>query len=185
MSTTPNPFEGDWTFPFATLPSTGRSWNWSGRRLGAKRKNGRRHAGCDIFKPERTDVLAIGPGTVVSRVYQFTGQPVSDTGLVTFAIEIEHEGFIVRYGEIGHGTATVRKGDTVVGGQVIAKVGKVGSNPMLHFELYFGTRVGDLTDRSNRADGVYDFVPKRNYQRRQDLLDPGPYLDRMADRSGL
>lgn len=184
MPTTPDPFEGDWTFPFAKLPSTGRSWNWSGLRLGAKRKGGRAHAGCDILKPVGTPVLAIGDGTV-KKYYQFTGEPVSDVGLVTYAVEVEHEGYVVRYGEIAKGSLTVSPGKTILKGQKLAEVGKVGSDPMLHFEMYFGTRIGNLSDKSNGADGVYDMVPKRNYKRRADLLDPGPYLDRMADRSGL
>ena len=40
----------------------------------------------------------------------------------TFAIEIDHGAFLARYGEVQE-TAFVRKGDHVVAGQPIAKVG--------------------------------------------------------------
>jgi hypothetical protein len=68
----------------------------------------------------------------------------------------------------------------------LAEVGWVGEHQMLHFEMYYGTAEGNLSNKKNRGESAnYLYVPKRNYQRRSDLLDPEPYLDRMADRSGL
>ena len=52
---------------------------------------------------------------------------------------------------------------------LIAYVGKMYVDSMLHFELYEGTGSGPLTVRSNPP-----------YQRRSDLVDPTSYLDGCA-----
>ena len=40
---------------------------------------------------------------------------------------------------------------------------------MLHLELYLGTASGALTNKSNKT---YDYVTKKNYTRRRDIINP-------------
>jgi murein DD-endopeptidase MepM/ murein hydrolase activator NlpD len=72
----------------------------------------------------------------------------------------------VRYCEIQGVAKGVRVGSKLKEGDVIAFVGKMWKDSMLHFELYDGTATGRLTDRSNKP-----------YERREDLIDPTEYLD--------
>lgn len=156
-------------FPFKTI--TSYNWSESYRAFGSNRSNGSRaHAGCDLYYPEGTHIHAVADGTVVRGPYDFYAQ--------TFALEVNHGSFLVRYGEIQR-NAQVSVGDTVTAGQHIAQVGHLVGisvpSDMLHFEMYSGTASGSLTDKSSssakRADGV-------SYQRRSDLIDPTPYLNR-------
>jgi murein DD-endopeptidase MepM/ murein hydrolase activator NlpD len=100
----------------------------------------------------------------------------------TYAIEIDHGEFLVRYGEIRK-FVPVRKGDSVVAGQRIAMVGHLVGisvpSDMLHFEMYSKAATGPLTVRDEnlcgkRADGV-------PFYRRSDLLDPTQTLNRLAE----
>jgi hypothetical protein len=52
------------------------------------------------------------------------------------------------------------------------------SDTMVHFEMYKGNGIGDLTQKENME---YENVPKKNYMRRKDLMDPTKALDEMAD----
>lgn len=95
----------------------------------------------------------------------------------TYALEIDHGDFVVRYGEI-QGKAFVKAGDRVIMGQKIAFVGhlvgiKVDSD-MLHFEMFDGTAAGSLTDKSAACAKRPDGVP---FYRRRDLVDPTPFLN--------
>jgi len=135
----------------------------SPRSFGCPRDGGRRkHAGCDIYAPIGTEVLAVEDGVVIQPVYFFY--------LGTYALEIKHDsGIVVRYGEIKRETPKVWKaGDRVSAGEVIGYVGQLQGLPMamLHFELYSGAASGQLTTRE--AGG---------FQRRSDLLDPTSFLD--------
>jgi hypothetical protein len=56
----------------------------------------------------------------------------------------------------------------VQAGQVIAHIGKMHTDSMLHFELYRGDVGGPLTQRQNGP-----------FQRRSDLIDPTSFLDRL------
>jgi murein DD-endopeptidase MepM/ murein hydrolase activator NlpD len=190
MSYVLDPFIEHWRFPFKKLPASGRSWTpGSGARwFGASRGSDRSHAGCDILKPFGEPVLAIADGTVVS-YGQFTGPPLDNTYAVTFSLVIDHDTYIVRYGEIADGVKW-KKGDKVKAGEQIASVGRVSKDvkktPMLHFEIFWGDGAGPLSDKKNvGASANYSYVPKRNYQRRHDLLDPTNFLLQMADQSGL
>ena len=71
-------------------------------------------------------------------------------------------------------------------GQQIAKVGYPSVDPMLHFEVYWGSESGELSDPKNSE---YPFVPaefkSKKFQRRKDLLDPTQYLNLMCKNSDL
>ena len=141
------------------------------RWFGAPRTSVRKHAGCDLFAPEGTAILAVEDGTVLrynAKFYHGTG-----------ALEVDHEVFIVRYCEISPrlpAGMNFKPGSPVLRGQVIAYVGKMtGGSHMLHFEMYLGTETGPLTDRKKTGGP---------FQRRKDLLDPTPYLDTAVLDSG-
>ncbi|HMP01202.1 MAG TPA: M23 family metallopeptidase [Gemmatales bacterium] len=193
MSYLPDPFVSHWRFPFKKLPSSGRSWTPGsggdyGRWFGAKRGSDRNHAGCDLLMPFGDAVYAIADGTVIS-YGQFTGPPLDKIYAVTYSLVVDHDTYIVRYGEIGEGLKW-KKGAKVKAGEKIATVGRVSMDvskqPMLHFEMFWGDAGGDLTNKTNKGDTAhYWYVPKRSYQRRADLIAPCPYLLQMADQSGL
>jgi hypothetical protein len=84
---------------------------------------------------------------------------------------IKHKnGMVARYCEIlARDVVSLPKGAVVRSGQVIAHVGKMYQDSMLHLELYAGTEDGELTQRGNKP-----------YERRADLMDPTPVLDRLA-----
>jgi murein DD-endopeptidase MepM/ murein hydrolase activator NlpD len=63
----------------------------------------------------------------------------------------------------------LKHGQVVRAGDVIAHVGKMHVDSMLHFEVYSGTGTGAYTQRNNGP-----------YQRRSDLIDSTPLLDRLA-----
>ena len=88
-------------------------------------------------------------------------------------MEVDHGAFIARYGEIDKQKANifVALGSTVSRGEKLGIVGKlvgikVPSN-MLHLEMYETTSAGALTVRGNPP-----------YQRRKDLFDPTPSIDK-------
>lgn len=161
---------GSENFPFSRLPTA--DWTHAPRAFGSTRSSGHRaHAGCDLYAPLGTWIYAIADGEVIRGPYPFYCE--------TYALEVHHGSYIIRYGEIQRRTM-VREGDRVKAGQPIAKVGHlVGvnvSSDMLHLEMYRGTAGGELTQRNGgalRADGV-------PYQRRSDLMDPTSYLNRWS-----
>jgi murein DD-endopeptidase MepM/ murein hydrolase activator NlpD len=139
-------------FPLKLVPAA--SYQGGHRYFGAARTKGRKHGGCDLLAPTGTEIVAIDDGTVIQGPYYFYEG--------TYALEVEHPGFVVRYGEISAAAKGVKAKAKVVKGQVIAYVGGL---KMLHFELYTGTEVGPLTQRKNKP-----------YERRGDVVDPAPYL---------
>ncbi|HEY7574944.1 MAG TPA: M23 family metallopeptidase [Thermoanaerobaculia bacterium] len=146
-------------FPLAYIPS--QSYK-GGRGFGASREKvraGLRHGAVDLMSPPGTPVLAIDTGVVTRGPYPFFRG--------TYAIEIEHSRFIGRYCEIARETE-VAVGEQVESGQVIAYVGNQPGHDMLHFEMYDGTSQGDLTQ-----------MGRPPYDRRRDLIDPTPCLDRL------
>ncbi|HEU0184852.1 MAG TPA: M23 family metallopeptidase [Blastocatellia bacterium] len=135
-------------------------------RFGNNRSGGRLHAGCDLYAPAGTPILAVADGVVElynPYFYQGTGE-----------LQIKHAHFTARYCEISGVPEGISKGVSVREGQVIAYVGKMTkvAQSMLHFELYSGVdkngrpATGSLTNRKNPP-----------YMRRSDLIDPTPYLD--------
>lgn len=133
------------------------------RCFGAPRHGGRKHAGCDLYAPLGSDVIAIDAGKVLE---------VKPFYWKTFAVVIEHPRVgVVRYGEITPGPG-ISSGVRVTEGMIIGSIAQLinphpnGRNPhpMLHFELYVGTGMGPLST----AD-----LP---YQRRGDLQNPTTLL---------
>lgn len=147
---------GDFCFPLAYHPSP--NWKSGGRYFGAPRDNGTRlHAGCDLLGPKGTTIYAVADGTLVQPPYYFY------TG--TYAVEIRHGSYIVRYGEILGGSYI--GGHTVKKGDPIAKIGRLDSgSSMLHFEMY-----------SNGASTAPLTTSTGPYKRRSDLINPSPHLD--------
>lgn len=146
------------TFPLRKRPAA--SYRQAPRSYGSPRDRGtRRHAGCDLYAPVGTDVLAVEDGIVLRGPYLFYDG--------VHAVEVQHPCGIVRYGELS-GAPELKAGAPVKAGQVIGWVGKMKTVPqsMLHFELYSGAGSGQLTDRN---------LPP--YLRRSDLLDPSDFLD--------
>ena len=151
---------------FPTVKKPTHSFTSGMRRFRAGRSGGRLHAACDLYRYKNEAIKSVAPGKVISNLYRFYQG--------TYAIEIRHSGgFVVRYGELtGKRVPGVRKNSNVNMGQKIGYMGKVNSNccrPMLHFELYSGSRTGSLSKSSGR------------YRRRNDLLDPTPYLNKWQD----
>jgi murein DD-endopeptidase MepM/ murein hydrolase activator NlpD len=145
-------------FPLNARPSL--AYNTGGRRYGANRSNGtRKHAGCDLIAPIGTPIRAVEDGTVQAFYFFYHD---------TYALEVDHGEFTVRYGEVTRRLpAGIRVGARVMRGQHIANVGRLsGGSHMLHFEMYDNSASGPLTVRRNPP-----------FQRRSDLIDPTPYLD--------
>jgi murein DD-endopeptidase MepM/ murein hydrolase activator NlpD len=133
------------------------------RAFGSPRDGGnRKHAGCDLYAPLGSPVVAVCHGWVI-RVYEFYGK--------ADAIEVNHGAHgIIRYGEVdvlpGIGAGTLVPAGTQIA-KVAQLVGFGNIHPMLHFELYSGKATGKLT----QAIG--------EYKRRSDLLDPTSFLDKL------
>lgn len=142
------------------------SYKTGGRYFGAPRTRNRIHAGIDLIHPYLTPIRAIADGVVIQAPYAFYEG--------TNALEVRHPGIgVVRYGEISSARVVrLAAGQPVTAGQLIAYVGKLNGSgsSMLHFELYSGTATGGLTVRSN--------LP---YQRRRDLQNPTPLMDRLIN----
>jgi murein DD-endopeptidase MepM/ murein hydrolase activator NlpD len=159
-------------FPLARkVPSWHRPKNpppKGGKYFGAPRKPTRDHAGCDLVIREDSLVYAIDDGVVFEITKNF--YPLKDkTRPWIGAIAIQHRaGFVARYCEVPTGSITVGRGESVKAGQVIAKVGKLNEQSMLHFELYSGLSSGPMSSRTGR------------FQRRWDLVDPTPLLDMLC-----
>jgi murein DD-endopeptidase MepM/ murein hydrolase activator NlpD len=158
------------SFPFSTLPHA--DWTHGARAFASNRNNGSRaHAGCDLYFPQGTVIHAVKDGKVTAGPYAFYAG--------TFALEVDHGGFIVRYGEI-QSAAFVGQGDHVKAGQQIAKVGHLVGitvpSDMLHFEMYdkSGGASGPLTVGASQSKKRGDGVP---FLRRKDLIDPTPHLN--------
>ena len=149
-------------FPLEKVP--GLSYKLGGRRFGAKREGGRQHAGCDLIVPLGTPIFSVATGRVLRGPYAFYHG--------TFAIEVQHHDYMARYCEIKGCAPGVQVGSVVAEGQLIAYVGKMFVDSMLHFEMYSdSTNTAGLTDKSRPP-----------FMRRRDLVDPAPYLDEWAAR---
>jgi|ERR1035438_1722590 murein DD-endopeptidase MepM/ murein hydrolase activator NlpD len=152
------------TFPFRSRPV--QSYKEPPRSFGASRDNGaRKHAGCDLYAPVGTEILAVEAGTVTRGCYLFYD--------VVFALEVTGaSGRVVRYGEISAAAPGIRLGSQVSEGQVIAHVGKMKTvaQSMLHLEMYAGAAHGPLTERQSPP-----------FMRRADLQDPTAFLDACQD----
>lgn len=154
--------------------SGGRSWlgNGSWGDFGHARSSGTRsHAGCDIYvNAEGEPVYAVKSGTIL-----MVEQP-SDAWGGAGAITVDHGDYIVRYGEVN---CFAQSAGQVFQGQKIAEVSNTTyypSQPMLHFEMYAKSATGPLTVA---APGK--LVNGRGTRRRDDLMDPTPFLETWVD----
>lgn len=158
-ATAPGPSLVGISFPFEEVPKLDYHPSKSHKRWFGAGRSGRLHAACDLIAPQGTRIHAVGDGVVSRGMYYFYHG--------TFAIEVTHErGLVARYCEIERVAAGIVKGAQVKQGQVIAYVGKMQVDSMLHLELYAGTATGNLS-RPNSPP----------FNRRSDLIDPTPYLD--------
>jgi murein DD-endopeptidase MepM/ murein hydrolase activator NlpD len=149
-------------FPLPFIPKL--SYKTGGRKFGAPRASGRRHAGCDLIAPAGTEIFAVADGIVTEPITIFYNNNVK-------ALVIQHSGFVARYCEIRDAAPGIKRGSQVRAGQVVAYVGQMFHMAMLHFEVYAGAMHGPLTVRANKP-----------FQRRGDLIDPTTLLDRFASR---
>jgi murein DD-endopeptidase MepM/ murein hydrolase activator NlpD len=149
-------------FPLPFIPIA--SYKAGGRRFGADRADGRKHAGCDLIAPKGTEIYAVADGRILHPPHYFYRG--------TWAFSVNHFGYVVRYCEVAPPSAAelarLTPGAHVTAGEVIARVGRMHVDSMLHFEVYAGTMHGDLTVRANTP-----------FQRRADLLNPSDLLDRL------
>jgi len=149
-------------FPLPAIPEL--SYKNAGRKFGAPRDGGKRkHAGCDLIAKLGTEIYAIEDGVVL--------QGSKDFYHGTNSLVVQHQsGIVVRYCEIlKKDEIKLERGALVKAGELIAHVGKMNVDSMLHFELYSGSQFGELTQRNNEP-----------FQRRSDLVDPTALLDRLA-----
>jgi murein DD-endopeptidase MepM/ murein hydrolase activator NlpD len=166
------------TFPLGRPPSVTWHQNSTNTYFGAPRGGGFPiHGACDLIAPAGTKVLAVQDGRIV-RFYPFvTYCKGSADQTTTWAMDVAHEHYMIRYGEISSTLPEgVHAGGTITEGQVIAFVGAQCGGTMLHFEMFDDPARPDLlTDRYNKK---YLYVPDADYERRNDLLDPTGHLDR-------
>ena len=150
---------GNFRFPTEQKPSSDYTHGAGGRYFGASRSD-RKHAACDLLRPNGEKVFAVSGGTVLQRYRFYEG---------TDAIEVKHDsGHVMRYGEVS--TRTVGhsgNGARVVKGQ---HIGYISNLAMLHFEMYSGSGSGPLTVRG-----------RDEYSRRSDLIDPTNFLKQWED----
>jgi murein DD-endopeptidase MepM/ murein hydrolase activator NlpD len=174
------------TFPLAAVPSADYhpGANGGARYFGAQRKdndgNPRAHAACDLIAPKGTKIFAVASGEVLAYYDFYHGVKaleIRHTEMLSYSLDdgllLPIWTFVVRYGEV-QDAAGLTVGDQVTEGQVVAHIGKMHVDSMLHFEMYADDTTGPLTQRNNR---IYEWVPNRVYQRRTDLLNPTAFLD--------
>ena len=87
-------------FPLRRRPNA--DYHQGGRRFGAHRGGGRRHAACDLIAAAGTEILAVDDGYIIRDPYDFYHG--------TKALEVDHLMFVVRYGEIRAAAAGLRPG---------------------------------------------------------------------------
>lgn len=143
-------------FPLATGPL--RSFTEGIRRFGAYRQGGTRlHAGIDLYTTYRAPVYAVAAGTLIDSYYFAYG---------TFAHEVDHHSFIIRYCEVKSKARNLNR--RVELGEMIGEIGDLSHNAnyMLHLEMYKGTEQGWLTPPT----------AKPPFRRRADLVDPTQFM---------
>jgi murein DD-endopeptidase MepM/ murein hydrolase activator NlpD len=145
------------------------------RQFGWRRDGGKRlHAGCDIYAPLKSPVIAIADGVVVERSYFYAG---------TDQLSVRHAGIgIVRYGEMQFIPEKFSVGIEVKAGELVGSIGHLRGlkvHPMLHFELYAGTESGLLSLKPAETESKYTNVKQGPYRRRSDLINSTELLDRL------
>ncbi len=117
----------------------------------------RQHAACDLYGDVGAGIYAVDDGKVLD-FYDFY--------LGTYALVVQHPGFLIRYGEVSGVVGGIGAGSIVKKGQKIALIGRLEglSYSMLHFEMYSGNASGELSN---------DQLP---FKRRSDLVNPIPQI---------
>ena len=88
----------------------------------------------------------------------------------TYVVTVDHQEFVVRYGEIMKMYGTLKVGDKVSGGEKIALVGLMNTgSSMLHLEKYSG-----------KLSGPFSVSSSYPYQRRGDLLNPTNFIHSLS-----
>jgi len=132
----PSAYSGVPVSPPAPALATGRfMWPVQGRVLSAFGAgiNGERNDGINIAAPRGTPIHAAANGTVT-----YVGNELRGFGNLVL---IRHEGgYVTAYAHADE--ISVARGDTIVAGQVIGRLGATGdvTEPQLHFEIREGTR---------------------------------------------
>lgn len=150
---------------FPTIKRPTHSYLSGMRRFKAGRSRGKRlHAACDLYRVHGEAAVSIAEGKVIRGLHSFYQG--------TYALEVQYPGgFIARYGELtGKAAKNAATGSKVTRGQVLGHIGTVNSGcclPMLHFELYTGTKKGGLSVKVTRGN---------KFGRRTDLMDPTKHL---------
>ncbi len=172
-------------FPLRFVPSNSwRDGSENNTHFGAPRSGFPVHGACDLFAKAGDDVLAVDDGWIIRGPYEFmvsvtwNKKKEVDCRRKTYAIDVKHTQWVVRYGEISGNLAKGLGVNSVIEkGQVIGYVAAQCGQAMLHFEMFSDVnRLDYLTDYPDR----YKNVPQRWYGRRDDLMDPTPYLDQWA-----
>lgn len=167
-----------------SLPSYHNDKNGAHRYFGADRKKKdkkgnvisiRKHSGCDLYVNDGTPVYAIDDGVILDH-YDF-GEAAGHT----WVLEVGHNEYTVRYGEIKSALpGGLKIGSQVKRGDHIADVALFPNGEhMLHFEMYKGKNLKHLTDKPNKTNYLY--VTPDNYGRRKELMDPTDFLDNLLD----
>lgn len=150
--------------------NSAESYHIGMKRFGANRPGGRLHAGCDLYAPVGSEVLAIGPGKIVvaGLFYDKADE-----------VQIEHDGIgLVRYAEILLAPG-ISAGISIPAGQVLGTIKRMPSvsATMLHIELYENTdpllKGKSLTPKKE----LRTIEASGPYIRRGDLKDITPLLD--------
>jgi murein DD-endopeptidase MepM/ murein hydrolase activator NlpD len=184
---------GPTAFPLPFVPNTpwqnvagSKNTHFGAPRSEVNAKTGKQypiHGACDLIAPANTPVFAVARGTVwyhkafyVSRSVDKKTKKVSEREL--HELVIVHDQFIVRYCEIDRDLAPgIGSCSKVEVGQHIANVGlNFSSDQMLHFEMFKDTSRRDGLSVAD-ATHKYKHVPQRDYDRRDDLLDPTEFLN--------
>lgn len=127
------------------------------------------HEGVDLYAEEGDAVIAIEDGKVL-KIIPFTGE-ITNTPWWnnTYAIFIEHNGYILNYGELIP-TEQLKEGDSIKAGQVIGHIRTVllkdKGRPMamLHLEMYKTTATSPVSEWP------------LNTEQPEHLIDPTPLL---------
>lgn len=141
--------------------SDGEQIGRSSRSFMAKRSGGKRyHVGIDIFCEEYDEVVSITPGTIrgFHKFYK------TNSGELSFALLVEHNGIVVNYGEVKQDAP--KRYNWSVGSSIAAgqKIAQVSSTNMIHLETY-------VKGTSN----TYRWM-KSDKTPPQALLDPSKFL---------
>jgi murein DD-endopeptidase MepM/ murein hydrolase activator NlpD len=123
----------------------------------------RHHAGVDLFANAGDAVIAIDDGTVIG-FYPFLR---ASTGQMSYALLVEHDGYVANYGEVREDsmrTHNLEIGTRIHAGQRIATI---SDTAQLHFETYApGTT-------HNYSWGYHEARPAP-------VVDPTPRLQTLA-----